>query len=181
MNLTELKDAIPFLALIISALAYRHERAKGLTVIEAQPLWHPRGLPTIPIVVRNLSDETLVVIAAEILRPRGSKLAIDSQELFGLTPAFKPPEQQRVKVNRVAFSLTRMKASSAVSALNEAVVPLYFEGPRNWDGGWIKVRVAVASMASEAKPRWTTVKRYLDKRPATVERADEQGPREAAA
>jgi hypothetical protein len=181
MNLTELKDAIPFLALILSALAYRHEKAKGRTVIEAQALWHPRGLPTIPIVLRNLSDETLVVTAAEILRPRGSKIAVDSQELFGLTPAFKPPEQQRVKVTRVAFSLIRMKASSAVSALNEAVVPLYFEGPRNWDGGWIKVRVAVASLASEAKPRWTTVKRYLDKRPAVAQRVDEPLSHVAAA
>jgi hypothetical protein len=181
MNLTELKDAIPFLALILSALAYRHERAKGRTVVEAQPLWHPRGLPTIPIVVRNLSDETLMVTAAEILRPRGSKIAIDSQGLFGLTPAFKAPEQQRVKVNRVAFSLTRMKGSSAVSALNEAVVPLYFEGPKNWDGGWIKVRVAVASLASEAKPRWITVKRYLDKRPAVAQRVDEQVSQEVAA
>ena len=70
MNLTELKDAIPFLALILSALAYRHERAKGRTVVEAQPLWHPRGLPTIPIVVRKLSDETLMVTAAEILPAR---------------------------------------------------------------------------------------------------------------
>src|ERR1700679_651549 len=115
MNLTELKDAIPFLARILSALAYRHERAKGRTVVEAQALWHPKGLPTIPIVVRNLSDETLVVTAAEILRPRGSKIAIDSQGLFGLTPAFNPPEQQRLKINLVAFSMARMRSGSPLS------------------------------------------------------------------
>jgi hypothetical protein len=181
MHLTDLRDAIPFLALIFSALAYRHERAKGRTVVEAQPLWHPRGLPTIPIVVRNLSDETLVVTAAEILRPRSSKIATDSQGLFGLAPAFDPPEQQCLKINLVAFSLARVRGGSGVSALNEAVVPLYFEPPKNWDGGWIKIRIAVASLASDAKPRWITVNRHIDKRPAVAERTDKQEPREVAA
>src|SRR5260370_130478 len=99
MNLSELKDAIPFVALILSALAYRHERAKGRTVVEAQPLWHPRGLPALPIVVRNLSDETLAITAAEIHRPRGSKIEIDSQQLYGLTPLFNAPGQRRLKIN----------------------------------------------------------------------------------
>ena len=183
MNLIELKEVIPFVtavaailgavaatvAAIFSALSHRRESAKGRTVIEAQPLWHPRGLPAIGVVVRNLGDETLVVTAAEICRPKGSKLAIDSEGLFGLTPLFNPPKQQRVKTNRVAFSFARMKGSSAVSALNEAVVPLYFQPPRGWDGGWIKVRIAVASLASEAKPRWITVTRCLDKRSAVAQ------------
>ena len=183
MNLTELKEVIPFLiavaailgavaatvAAIFSALSHRRESAKNRTVIEAQPLWHPRGLPAMAVVVRNLGDETLVVTAAEICRPKGSKLAIDSEGLFGLTPSFNPPQQRHVKVNRVAFSFARMKGSSAVSALNEAVVPLYFQPPRGWDGGWIKVRIAVASLASEAKPRWITVTRCLDKRSAVAQ------------
>jgi len=195
MNLTELKEVIPFVtavaailgavaatvAAIFSALSHRRESAKGRTVIEAQPLWHPRGLPAVAVAVRNLGDETLVVTAAEICRPRGSRVAIDSEGLFGLTPSFNPPRQQRVKVNLVAFSFARMKSSSAVSALNEAVVPLYFEAPKNWDGGWIKIRIAVASLASDARPRWVTVKRYLDKRPAVAERADAQVSHEAAA
>ena len=195
MNLIELKEVIPFVtavaailgavaatvAAIFSALSHRRESAKGRTVIEAQPLWHPRGLPAIGVVVRNLGDETLVVTAAEICRPKGSKLAIDSEGLFGLTPLFNLPKQQRVEVNRVAFSFARMKGSSAVSALNEAVVPLYFEAPKNWDGGWIKIRIAVASLASDAKPRWITVTRCLDKRSAVAERADRQEPREVAA
>ena len=195
MNLTGLREIIPFVtavaailgavaatvAAIFSALSHRRESAKGRTVIEAQPLWHPRGLPAMAVVVRNLGDETLVVTAAEICRPKGSKLAIDSEGLFGLTPSFNPPQQQCVQVNRVAFSFARMKGSSAVSALNEAVVPLYFEAPKNWDGGWIKIRIAVASLASDARPRWITVKRYLDKRPAVAERADRQVPREVAA
>jgi hypothetical protein len=195
MNLTELKEVIPFVtpvaailgavaatvAAIFSALSHRRESAKGRTVIEAQPLWHPRGLPAIGVVVRNLGDETLVVTAAEICRPKGSKLAIDSEGLFGLTPLFNPPQQQRVKTNRVAFSFARMKGSSAVSAVNEAVVPLYFEAPKHWDGGWIKIRIAVASLASDAKPRWITVTRYLDERSAVAERADRQVPREVAA
>lgn len=195
MNLTELKEVIPFVtavaailgavaatvAAIFSALSHRRESAKGRTVIEAQPLWHPRGLPAIGVVVRNLGDETLVVTAAEICRPKGSKLAIDSEGLFGLTPSFNPPQQQHVKVNRVAFSFARMKGSSAVSALNEAVVPLYFEAPKNWDGGRIKIRIAVASLASDAKPRWITVTRYLEERSAVAERDDRQVPREVAA
>ena len=195
MNLTELKEVIPFVtavaavlggvaatvAAIFSALSHRRESAKNRTVIEAQPLWHPRGLPAMAVVLRNLGDETLVVTAAEICRPKGSKLAIDSEGLFGLTPSFNPPQQQHVKVNRVAFSFARMKGSSAVSALNEAVIPLYFQPPRGWNGGWIKVRVAVSSLASDAKPRWTTVKRYLQKESAAVERADEQRLQEAAA
>ncbi len=195
MNLTELKEVIPFVtavaailgavaatvAAIFSALSHRRESAKNRTVIEAQPLWHPRGLPAMAVVLRNLGDETLVVSAAEICRPKGSKLAIDSEGLFGLTPSFKPPQQQRVKVNRVAFSFARMKGSSAVSALNEAVVPLYFEAPKNWDGGWIKIRIAVASLASDAKPRWIRVKRYLDKRTAVAQRLDEPLSHEAAA
>lgn len=195
MNLAELKEAIPFVtavaailgaaaaivAAIFSALSHRRESAKGRTVIEAQPLWHPRGLPAMAVVVRNLGDETLVVTAAEICRPKSSKLAIDSEELFGLTPSFNPPQQQRVEVNVVAFSFARMKGSSAVSALNQAVVPLYFEAPKNWDGGWIKIRIAVASLASDARPRWITVKRYLDKRPALEEGADKQVSQEAAA
>ncbi len=132
------------------------------------------------VVVRNLGDETLLVAEAEICRPRGSKVAIDSEGLFGLTPPFNPPQQQRVKVNFVAFSLIRMKGSSALSVLNGAVVPLYFEASKNWDGGWIKIRIAVASLASDAKPRWITVKRYLDKRPAVAERAEEQRHQEVA-
>ena len=195
MNLTELKEVIPFVtavaavlgavaatvAAIFSALSHRRESAKGRTVIEAQPLWHPRGLPAIGVVLRNLGDETLVVTAAEICRPKGSKLAIDSEGLFGLTPLFNPPQQRRVKTNRVAFSFARMKGSSAVSALNEAVVPLYFEAPKNWEGGSIKMRIAVASLASDAKPRWISVKRYLDKRPAVAQRLDEPLSQEAAA
>ena len=195
MNLTELKEVIPFVtavaailgavaatvAAIFSALSHRRESAKNRTVIEAQPLWHPRGLPAMAVVLRNLGDETLVVTAAEICRPKGSKLAIDSEGLFGLTPPFNPPQQQHVKVNRVAFSFARMKGSSAVSALNEAVVPLYFEAPKNWDGGWIKIRIAVASLASDAKPRWISVKRYLDKRTAVAQRLDEPLSHEAAA
>jgi len=74
-----------------------------------------------------------------------------------------------------------MKDSSAVSALNNAVVPLYFEAPKNWDGGWIKIRIAVASLASDAKPRLITVKRYLDNRPAVSQRVDEALSHEAAA
>ena len=184
MSLIWLREVVPSVtavAALSSALSHRRESAKGRTVIEAQPLWHPRGLPAIGVVVRNLGDETLVVTAAEICRPKRSKLAIDSEGLFGLTPSFNPPQQQHVKVNRVAFSLARMKSSSAVSALNEAVVPLYFEAPKNWDGGWIKIRIAVASLASDARPRWITVKRYLDKRPALAERADAQVSQDAAA
>ena len=184
MSLTGLREIIPVVtavAAIFSALSHRRESAKNRTVIEAQPLWHPRGLPAMAVVVRNLGDETLVVTAAEICRPKGSKLAIDSEGLFGLTPPFNPPQQQHVKVTRVAFSFARMKGSSAVSALNEAVVPLYFEAPKNWDGGWIKIRIAVASLASDAKPRWIAVKRYLDKRPAVAQRLDEPLSQEAAA
>jgi hypothetical protein len=195
MNLTELKEVIPFVTAVaailgavaatvaatFSALSHRRESAKGRTVIEAQALWHPRGLPAIGVVVRNLGDETLVVTAAEICLPKGSKLAIDSEGLFGLRPSFNPPQQQRVKVNVVAFSLARMKGSLALSPLNEAVVPLYFEAPKNWDGGWVKIRIMVASLASGAKPRWITVKRYLEKRSAAEERADRQISQEAAA
>lgn len=195
MNLTELKEVIPFVtavaavlggvaatvAAIFSALSHRRESAKNRTVVEAQPLWHPRGLPAMAVVVRNLGEETLVVTAAEICRPKGSKIAIDSEGLFGLTPLFNPPQQRRVKTNRVAFSFARMKGSSAVSALNEAVVPLYFEAPKNWDGGRIKIRIAVASLASDARPRWITVERYLDKRPAEAQRLDKPLSQEAAA
>src|SRR5580658_6645862 len=152
MSLIWLRELIPSVsavAAIFSALSHRRGSAKNQMVIEAQPLWHPRGLPAMAVVVRNLGDETLVVTAAEICRPKGSKLAIDSEGLFGLTPSFIAPQQQHVKVNRVAFSFARMKGSSAVSGLNEAVVPLYFEAPKNWDGGWIKIRIAVASLASE--------------------------------
>src|SRR6266851_2726905 len=176
MNLTGLKEVIPIVttvaatvaavfsalaAAVFSALAYRLERAKGRTVVEAQPLWHPRGLPAMAVIVRNLGDETLTVTAAEIHRPNGSKIAIDSQGLYGLTPAFNPPEQRRVKVNLVAFSFATAKGRSLLSLLNEAVIPLYFQPPTSWDGGWIKVRIAVSSLASDAKPRWITVKRYL--------------------
>lgn len=195
MNLADLKEVVPFVtavaavlgavaatvAAVFSALSHRRESSKGRTVIEAQPLWHPRGLPAMAVVVRNLGNETLVVSAAEIRWPRGSKLAIDSEDLFGLTPSFNSPEQQRVKVNRVAFSFARTKGTATVSALNEAVVPLYFEAPKNWDGGWIKIRIAVASLASEAKPRWITAKRYLDKRTVLKERADKRVSQEAAA
>ena len=184
MSLIWLRELIPSVtavAAIFSALSHRRESAKNRTVIEAQPLWHPRGLPAMGVVVRNLGDETLVVTEAEICRPKSSKLVIDSEGLFGLTPLFNPPKQQRVKTNRVAFSFARMKGSSAVSALYEAVVPLYFEAPKNWDGGWIKIRIAVASLASDAKPRWISVKRYLDKRPAVAQRVDEQVSQEVAA
>jgi len=133
------------------------------------------------VAVRNLGDETLVVTAAEIRRPKGSKVAIDSEGLFGFAPSFNPPQQQRVKVNVVAFSSARMKSSLPLSPLNEAVVPLYFEVPKNWHGGWIKIRIVVASLASDAKPRWITVKRYLHKRPALEERADKQVSQQAAA
>ena len=195
MNLTGLREIIPFVtavaailgavaaivAAIFSALSHRRESAKNRTVVEAQPLWHPRGLPAMAVVVRNLGEETLVVTAAEICRPKGSKIAIDSEGLFGLTPPFNPPQQQHVKVNRVAFSFARMKGSSAVSALNEAVVALYFDAPKSWDGGRVKIRIAVASLASDAKPRWISVKRYLDKRPAVAPRPDEPLSHEAAA
>lgn len=194
MNLTGLREIIPFVtavaailgavaaivAAIFSALSHRRESAKNRTVVEAQPLWHPRGLPAMAVVVRNLGEETLVVTAAEICRPKGSKLAIDSEGLFGLTPSFNPP-QEHVNVNRVAFSFARMKGSLAVSALNEAVVPLYFQAPKNWDGGRIKIRIAVASLASDARPRWITVERYLDKRSAVPQRVDEPLSHEAAA
>jgi hypothetical protein len=53
-------------AAVFSALTYRHERAKARTVVEAQPLWHPRGLPAMAVIVRNLGDETLTVTGAEI-------------------------------------------------------------------------------------------------------------------
>jgi hypothetical protein len=67
MNLTGLRELIPVVttaatmlgaiaatvAAIFSALAHRHQLAKRRTVIEAQPLWHPRGLPVLPISVRN--------------------------------------------------------------------------------------------------------------------------------
>jgi hypothetical protein len=186
MNLTGLREMIPFVTAIaaivvaiFSALGHRHERAKGRTVIEAQPLWHPRGLPVLPITVRNLGDETLAITAAEIHRPKGAKITVDSQGLYGLTPAFKPPERQRLKLNFVAFSIARTKSASAFSMLNEAVIPLYFQPPFGWQGGWIKVRIAVSSLASDAKPRWTTVKRYLHKQSALPERT-EQRTQEAA-
>ena len=57
MNLTALKEVIPIVttvAAVFSALAYRLERAKGRTVVEAEPLWHPRGLPAMAVIVRNL-------------------------------------------------------------------------------------------------------------------------------
>ncbi len=195
MNLTELREIIPFVtaaaailgalaaivAAVFSALSHRRESAKGRVVIEAQPLWHPRGLPVLGVTLRNLSDETLAITATEIQRPKGSKIAFDSEGLFGLTPAFNPPEQQRIKINLVAFSMARMKSGSTLSLLNEAVIPLYFQPPRGWDGGWIKVRIAVSSLASEAKPRWITIKRYLDKRSDVAERAALQRPQEAAA
>lgn len=179
MNLTGIRELIPVfrtvatmlgavaatVAAVFSALTHRHQRAKSRAVIEAQPLWHPRGLPTMPITVRNLGDETLAITAAEICRPNGAKMAIDSQGLFGLTPAFNPPQERRLKINFVAFSIARMKGGSAFSALNEATIPLYFQPPRDWNGGWIKVRIALSSLASEAKPRWTTVERYLHRQP----------------
>src|SRR5580658_7197347 len=156
MSLIWLRELIPSVsavAAIFSALSHRRGSAKNQMVIEAQPLWHPRGLPAMAVVVRNLGDETLVVTAAEICGPKGSKLAIDSEGLFGLTPSFNPPQQQRVEVNVVAFSFARMKGSSGLSALNQTVVPIYFQPSRGWDGGWIEVRVAVSSLASGAKPR----------------------------
>jgi hypothetical protein len=179
VNLTGLREMIPFVtavAAILSAvaatvaarfsvLAHRRESAKGRTVVEAQPLLHPRGLPVLPIVVRNLGDEMLAITAAEIRRPRGSKIALDSQGLYGLTPTFNPPDKRRLRINFVAFSSARTKGGSALSALNEAVLPLYFQPPAGWDRGWIKVRIAVSSLASDAKPRSTTVERYLHKQP----------------
>jgi len=157
---------------IFSALARRLERAKGRTVVEAQPLWHPRGLPVLPITVRNLGYETLAIVTAEIHQPKGAKIAIDSQGLYGLTPAFNPAERQRLKINLVAFSIARTMGGSPLSVLNEAVIPLYFQPPRGWDGGRIKVSIAVSSLASDAKPRWITVKRYLHKQSALAERAE---------
>lgn len=67
-------------------------------------------------------------------------------------------------------------SKSPLSVLNEAVIPFYFQPPRGWQGGWIKVRIAVSSLASEAKPRWTIVRRYLNKRSVLPERADEGRP-----
>ena len=118
MNFNGLTEVIPFVtagaailgavaaivAAVFSVLSHRRESAKNRTVIEAQPLWHPRGLPAMAVVVRNLGDETLVVTGAEICRPKGSKLAIDSEGLFGLTPSFNPAQHRRVRVSRVAFS-----------------------------------------------------------------------------
>lgn len=194
MNLNGLSDVIPFItavaailgavaaivAAVFSALSHRRESAKGRTVIEAQPLWHPRGLPVLPVTVRNLSDETIAITAAEIHRPKGSKVAIDSQGLYGLTPLFNPPEQKRLEINFVAFSIARMKSGSPLSLLNEAVIPLYFQPPRGWDGGWIKVRIGVSSLASGAKPRWIAVKRYLQKKSAQDERAEPRAQEAAA-
>lgn len=195
MSLTGLREIIPvvtavaailgavaaIVAAVFSALSHRRETAKNRTVIEAQPLWHPRGLPAMGVVLRNLGDETLAVTAAEICRPNGSKLALDSEGLFGLTPLFDPPEQQRLKVNLVAFSIARAKSGSPLSVLNEAVIPLYFQPPRGWDGGWIKVRIAVSSLASDARPQWITVKRYLHKQSMLTEKADERQPQQVAA
>lgn len=183
MNLTGLKEIVPFVnalaailgsvaaivAAVFYALSHRRESAKGRTVIEAQPLWHPRGLPAMAVVVRNLGDETLTVTAAEIHRPHGSKIAMDSQGLYGLTPPFKPPEQHRLKVNLVAFSIAKTNGASPPSALNEAVIPIYLQPPSGWQEGWIKVRIAVSSLASDAKPRWITIKRYLDRQSAPRE------------
>jgi hypothetical protein len=84
MDLSALGDVIPIvtavaailgamaaiLAAVLSALTYRGERAKGRTVVEAQPLWHPKGLPAMAVIVRNLGDETLTVTGAEIQLPR---------------------------------------------------------------------------------------------------------------
>jgi hypothetical protein len=194
MNLTELKEVFPVVttiaaviaavgatvAAVFSALAHRRESAKGRTVIEAQPLWHPRGLPVLPITVRNLGNETLAIATAEIHRPKGAKITVDSQGLYGLTPAFDPPERQRLEINLVAFSITRTNGGSPLSVLNEAVIPLYFQPPQGWDGGWIKVRIAVSSLASDAKPRWIIVKRYLHKQSVLTERADDRRPQNAA-
>jgi hypothetical protein len=167
-------------AALFSAFSYRREWARDRTVVEAQPLWHPRGLPVLPIVVRNQGNETLTVTAAEIQRPKGSAMAVDSEGLFGLTPPFKPPERQRLKLNFTAFPVSRMHIGWPPSLLNEAVVPLYFQPPGDWYGGWIKVRIAVASTASKAKPRWITVRRYLHKRSPLVEAAYGQRPQETA-
>lgn len=167
------------IAAVLSALSYRRESAKDRTVIEAQPHWHPRGLPVLPIVVRNQGNEMLTVTAAEIQRPEGSTLAVDSEGLFGLTPPFKPPELQRLEINFPAFPISRTNGGSPLSVLNEAVIPLYFRPPHGWDGGWIKVRIAIASSASEAKARWVAVRRYLNKQPlagkATGEQRSEKG------
>ena len=179
MNLTGFRDIIPFVTVIaaivvpvFSALSRRHESTKGRTVVEAQPLWHPRGLPVLPITVRNLGNETLAITAAEIHRPKGAKIAVDPQGLYGLTPAFNPPERQRLKINLVAFSIARTSGASSLSVLNEAVIPLYFQPPHGWQGGWIKVRIAVSSLASDAKPRWITIKRYLHEQPAALTERD---------
>ncbi len=120
----------------------------------------------------SIGNETLAITAGEIHRPKGAKIAVDSQGLYGLTPAFNPPERQRLKINLVAFSIARTMGGSPLSVLNEAVIPLYFQPPRGWDGGRIKVSIAVSSLASDAKPRWITVKRYLHKQSALAERAE---------
>jgi hypothetical protein len=187
MNLTGLKEVIPIattvaatVAVVFSALAYRLERAKGRTVVEAQPLWHPRGSPAMAVIVRNLGDETLTVTAAKIYLPKGSTIAVDSHGLYGMTPAFNPPEQQHLEVNFPVFSLARTNGGSPLAVLNEAVIPLYFQPPCGWDGGWIKVRIALSSSASAAKPRWITVKRYLHKQSPLAERADARRPQEVA-
>ncbi len=167
-------------AAVLSALAYRGERAKGRTVVEAQPLWHPKGLPAMAVIVRNLGDETLTVTGAEIYLPKGSTIAVDSEGLFGMTPAFNAPKQQRLDINFPVFSITRPNGGSPLSVLNEAVIPLYFQPPCGWDGGWIKIRIAVSSSASAANPRWITVKRYLQKQSAVAKTVQEQRPQEAA-
>jgi len=124
---------------------------------------------------------SLVVTAAEIHRPHGSKIAVDPQGLYGLTPAFNPPRRQRLEINFAAFSIARTKGGSTPAALNEAVLPLYFQPSRGWDGAWIRIRIAVSSPASKAKPRWVTVKRYLQKQSTLAERAEERRHQEAAA
>src|SRR5258708_1263865 len=156
MSLIWLREVVPSVtavAALFSELSHRRERGKNQMVIEAQPLWHPRGLPAMAVGVRNLGDETLVVPGGEICGPKGSKLAIDSEGLFGLMPSFNPPQQQHVKVNRVAFSFARMKGGSAVSALNRPVVPLYFEPPKNWDGGWSKIPTPVPPLPPTPSPQ----------------------------
>lgn len=156
---------------VLSILSYRHARSQRRTVVEAESLWHPRGLPVFPVRVRNLGVETLAVTEAEILRPKGSKIGLDPQGLFGLTPTFPSPEKDRLKFNLVAFPASRAMGGSLPSTVNEAVVPLYFEPPRTWRGGWVKVRIAVSSMASDAKPRRFKVSRYLGERSGTLTKA----------
>jgi hypothetical protein len=122
------------------------QRARQLPIIDADLYLHPRGAPAMPVSVTNRGETALNVRRVEILRPKGARIAWDTQGLFGMTPPFP---------NEAGAAVLDLH-DHCVFAGSRDTLPFFFVPPQGWREGKVELRLEIGFR----EPRRVKIKKY---------------------